>query len=66
MSGDTDDRMAQAVEASSFVIIAVSKPYKESPNCRIEAKYANQLMKKGKVKIIFVMMQKEYTTVSEV
>jgi len=65
MSGSTDERMAEAIEASSMVVICVSKQYKESPNCRMEARYTNQLCKKGKVKIVYVMMQQEYTTVSE-
>eukprot|EP01034_Spumella_vulgaris_P037508 gene37508-46274_t len=64
MSGATDERMAEALEASSFVIICVSQEYKERPNCRLEAKYANQLVKKGKLRLIFLMMQNNYTTVS--
>lgn len=65
MEGSTDDRMAEAMEAASVVIICLSKIYKERPNCRMEAKYANQLFKKGRVKVVYVMMQTEYTTVSE-
>jgi hypothetical protein len=57
--------MAEALEASSVVIMVVSKDYKESANCRMEAKYANQLFKKGRVKIVFVMTQHEYTTTSQ-
>eukprot|EP01034_Spumella_vulgaris_P036270 gene36270-44745_t len=55
MSGATDDCMAQAVEAASFVVVCVSQHHKESPNCRLEAKYANQLVKKGKLRLIFLM-----------
>eukprot|EP01042_Synura_sphagnicola_P001817 gene1817-2132_t len=65
MSGGTDERMAEAVEASSAIVVCVSRPYKERPNCRMEAKYANQLLKKGRLRILFVMMQMDYTTVSE-
>jgi len=65
MSGGTDERMAEAVEASSVIVVCVSRPYKERPNCRMEAKYANQLLKKGRLRILFVMMQMDYTTVSE-
>ncbi len=65
MSGSTEERMAEALEAASVLIICVSKGYKESANCRMEAKYASQLSKKGKIKIFYVMMQREYTTVSE-
>ena len=64
ISGATDERMAEAIEAASVVIVCVSKQYKESANCRMEAKYANQRLKKGKLKIVYVMMQEEYTTVS--
>lgn len=64
MTGSTDERMGEALDAASFVIMVVSKPYKESSNCRMEASYANQLQKKGKTKIIFVMAQQNYTTVS--
>jgi hypothetical protein len=65
MSGSTDDRMAEAIECSHTVIVCVSKEYKVSGNCRSEANYANQLRKKGKVNILYVMMQEGYTTVSE-
>ena len=62
MSGDTDDRMAEAIEASSFIIICISPAYKNSANCRIEAKYSAARSKKGLLKIIYVMMDKDYTT----
>ena len=65
MAGNTDDRMAEALEAAQAVIVCVSRMYKERPNCRMEAKYANQLYKKGKLQIFYVMMQADYTTVSE-
>lgn len=65
MAGCTDDRMAEALEAAQVVVVCVSRMYKERPNCRMEAKYANQLFKKGKLQILYVMMQRTYTTVSE-
>jgi len=64
MAGSTDEVMAAAVEASSHVVVCVSKDYKVSPNCRQEGSYARQQEKKGKLKIIYVMMQQQYTTVS--
>jgi len=64
MEGDTDERMATALEFSDFVIIFISRDYKNRPNCRQEAQYAHQLKKKGKVQIIYVMMDPSYTTVS--
>ena len=65
MAGSTDERMAEALEAAQIVIMCVSRIYKERPNCRMEAKYANHLYKKGKLQILYVMMQQDYTTVSE-
>lgn len=65
MHGSTQDCMARAVELSSVIVVFVSKQYKESPNCRCECKYANQLRGCKKLDIVFVMMQKEYTTSSQ-
>ena len=65
MQGDTDDVMAKAVERSSFVIVFVSKRYKESANCRQEAQYARGREKRGRVKMLYVMTDAKYTSVSE-
>ena len=65
MSGSTDEVMAEAIETSAAIIVCVSSPYKESANCRMEGKYAAARAKKGKVQLVFVMMDSEYTTVSE-
>ncbi len=62
MSGSTDDCMADAIEHSHTIIICVSPSYKASANCRMEAKYANDMHKRGKVKLVFVMMEQGYTT----
>jgi hypothetical protein len=62
MSGSTDDCMASAIEHSHSIIICVSPAYKASANCRMEAKYANDMHKRGKVKLVFVMMEQGYTT----
>jgi hypothetical protein len=62
MSGSTDDCMAAAVEQSHTIIVCVSRAYKASANCRMEAKYANDMHKRGKVKLVFVMMEEDYTT----
>ena len=56
IGGSTLDAMAKAVENSSVVLVCVSERYKESPNCRAEAKYAFQLGKE----IIPLMMQRNY------
>jgi hypothetical protein len=62
MSGSTDVCMADAIEHSHTIIICVSPAYKASANCRTEAKYANDMHKRGKVKLVFVMMEQGYTT----
>ena len=56
--------MAEAVEASCFVVICVSSSYKESANCRMEAKYAGIRKNKGLLECVYVMMDKNYTTCS--
>jgi hypothetical protein len=45
MKGATVDTMALAVEGSALVLIGVSRAYKESSNCRMEAQYALQKKK---------------------
>ena len=62
MSGSTDDCMAAAIEHSHTIVVCVSRAYKASANCRMEAKYANDMHKRGKVKLVFVMMDQAYTT----
>ena len=42
MRGSTVDAMALAVENACVVLIGVSRQYKESTNCRLEAQYAMQ------------------------
>jgi hypothetical protein len=43
----------------------VSRAYKDSYNCRLEANYVAQQMRRFGIKLVFVMMENEYTTVSE-
>ncbi len=62
MSGSTDDCMAAAIERSHTIIVCVSRAYKASANCRMEAKYANDMHKRGKVNLVFAMMEQDYTT----
>jgi hypothetical protein len=54
MKGATVDTMALAVEGSEVVMIGVSRAYKESSNCRMEAQYALQ---KKKVLIPLMLTQ---------
>jgi hypothetical protein len=42
MKGSTVDAMSKAVEDAAVVLIGVSRAYKESTNCRLEAQYAMQ------------------------
>ena len=65
MSGDTDERMAQAIEASHAVIVCVSPQYKESVNCRSEAQYCKGRRKSHGLQLLYVMMDNEYTSVSK-
>ena len=65
MSGASDAKMAEAVEKSHAVLVFVSKEYNASVNCQKEAKYAHQRRDKGKVQIHYVMLQRDYTTVSK-
>ena len=65
MSGDTDERMAQAIEASHAVVVCVSPQYKESVNCRSEAQYCKVWKKSHGLQLLYVMMDNEYTTVSK-
>ena len=45
MKGSTVDAMAAAVEGAEVMLIGVSRAYKESTNCRMEAQYAHQQQK---------------------
>jgi hypothetical protein len=49
-------RMSEAVEGAVVVLYGVSKGYKESANCRMEANYAHQ----QELDMIPLMMQKDY------
>lgn len=65
MSGSVNDRMAEAIEFSDTIVVCVSAAYKLSENCRYEADYASTCAKRKEVKLLFVMMNEEYTTVSK-
>eukprot|EP01045_Picozoa_sp_COSAG04_P021175 COSAG04_NODE_2250_length_4446_cov_52.316310_5_plen_794_part_00 len=56
MKGSTVDAMALAVEGSEVMLIGVSRPYKESSNCRMEAQYGLQKKKA----MVPLMMQEGY------
>ncbi len=42
MKGSIVDAMSDAVEGAEVVLYGVSRGYKESANCRLEANYAHQ------------------------
>jgi hypothetical protein len=56
MKGSTVDAMAEAVEGAEVMLIGVSRVYKESSNCRMEAQYGMQRQKD----MIPLMMQEGY------
>lgn len=65
IEGSTVEAMAEAIEKSSIVVCFVSKPYKESANCRLECEYAFRRHQRKKLSIEYVMMDSDYTTVSD-
>lgn len=56
MKGSILETMARAVETSSLILVAMSRKYQNSPNCRSEAEYAYQRRKR----IIPLMMESSY------
>jgi len=65
MMGSSMEIMAQAIEVANFVIVFVSRAYRDSYNCKLEGKYAQTRERAGLVKILFVMMEEDYTPQSE-
>jgi len=57
MEGSVLERMSEAVENSSVVVIGLSSNYKESQACRTEAEYAYRLKKE----VVYVMAEDGYT-----
>jgi len=56
MQGSTLEAMADAVERSYLVLVCMTRKYKESPNCRSEAEYTNNLRKE----FIPLMLESDY------
>jgi hypothetical protein len=54
------EAMSQAIDQADVVIMAVSREYKDSANCRLEAEYAH-VQKKP---MLFMMMQADFTAPS--
>ena len=64
IGGSTLGAMAEAIDMASSVIVFVSRGYKESANCRLEAEYAHGGVAHGLV-MLYVMCEENYTTVSK-
>jgi len=62
--GDAEKNSTEAVEKSHTILVFVSKEYNASEDCQKEAQYAHHRRDKGKVKIHYVMLQRDYTTTS--
>jgi len=56
LEGSVLEKMADAVEESSVILVLLSSKYKESQECRTEAEYAYKLKKK----IIYIMAEENY------
>jgi hypothetical protein len=65
MAGTTLDAMTEAVEKSYMMIIFVSPEYKESTNCRTEGLYGFKRAANSGLKLLYVMMNENYTTESQ-
>jgi hypothetical protein len=64
MSGDIVETMADAIQYSHMVVVCVSPQYKDSANCRAEAKYARAREQSHGLKMVYVMMDENYHTKS--
>ena len=62
MIGHVNSSMAEAVDFSDFVVVFVSRVYQSTVSCQLEARYANTKAKEGKCKLVFVMMEQDFTT----
>lgn len=56
MAGSTVDSMADAIDGAYAVIVSISRDYKESPACKIEALYAHS----AGVKMVPMMLSDQY------
>ena len=60
----TGDRAMEAMDMSSLILIFVSREYRESASCRMEATYAAKLAEMKYSKVLFITIQSHYTTIS--
>jgi hypothetical protein len=61
MMGSSMEIMAEAIECAEVVVIFVSRAYRDSYNCKLEGRYAQVRERAGLTKILFVMMEEDYT-----
>jgi hypothetical protein len=61
MMGSSMEIMATAIEHADVVVIFVSRAYRDSYNCKLEGKYAQVRERAGLTKILFVMMEEDFT-----
>jgi hypothetical protein len=61
MSGSSMEIMAEAIELAEFVVVFVSRAYRDSYNCKLEGKYAQIRERAGLAHIMYVMMEEDYT-----
>lgn len=64
IGGSFNDSISAVIEQSHTLIVCVSPAYKLSINCHVEADYASVRAKQGKLRLVFVMLSEDYTTVS--
>lgn len=57
-------RMPEAVDASHTIIVCVSPAYKDDVNCLMEAKYIMGRLHVSDLKLIFLMLDQKFTTIS--
>eukprot|EP01040_Poterioochromonas_malhamensis_P009076 gene9076-9830_t len=62
MHGDIVATMAEAIQNSYLIVVCCSREYKESTNCRAEAKYAQARQQSHNLRIVYVMLDEHYHT----
>lgn len=52
--------MSEAIEVAEYVIVFISKAYRDSYKCKLEGKYAQGRERAGLTTIIYVMLEADY------
>ena len=53
-----------ALDASILIVIFISREYSLCPRCRFELLHALELQRRGHCRVVFVTVQKDFTTIS--